>query len=388
MRLELSNKVISEKRVISLIVLIALGITVQGYIASTGDFYTRYNNFVIFKRSFEHLIHNKNLYLAYPNEYFDLFKYTPTFSILMALFYYLPDLIGLILFNVINTALFIIAIRRLKLPKESYQYCFLFLLMEFGISLIWTQTNIIIANLIILAFTLLEERKALVATLCIVLTVYIKIFGIVALVLGLFYPQKIRFLLYTIIWSILLFLLPLLVVTKTELLEQYNNWFNLLKMDHAASYGVSFIGWIHSWFKIPLSKIGTVVIAAVIFCIPLLKVNYYSSYVFRLHILASLLIWMVIFNHKGESPTYIIAMEGIAIWYFSQAPNAINKSLLWLALIFTSFSSTDLITPGWINDRYVETYSIKAVFCCIIWFKLVFDLIIKKYNGNKTLPPG
>lgn len=371
-------KKISERHIIVLIAAAAAAITIQGYLASQGDQYTRYNNFVIFKSSFGHLIHNQNLYLYYPKEYFDLYKYTPTFSLLMALFYYLPDLPGLALFNVLNTTLFILAILSLKLPQQSLKYVFLFLALEFGISLLWTQTNILVASLIILAFSSLEDKKPLLASLFIVLTFYIKIFGIIALVLGIFYPQKIRFALYAVMWGVIFAALPLILITKNELVQQYHNWFYVLKVDHEASYGVSFIGWIHSWFGIQISKIGTVAVAAILFCVPLLKVNYYKFYSFRLQILASLLLWIVIFNHKGESPTYVIAMAGVAIWYFSQPPNAANKILLWLALIFTSFSSTDLITPGWINDKFVEPYAIKAVFCSIIWFKLNFDLITKK----------
>ncbi len=374
---------LTVRKVIELIILLVLAITIQGIIASIGNVYTHYNNLIAFKSSFGHLIQNKNLYLYYPNEYFDQYKYSPTFSLFMGLFYYLPDEVSLFLFNIINTSFFIYALLKLKLPNDVLKFLFLFLLLEFGISITWVQTNVLIASLIILAFSSLEERKPLLASLFIVLTVYIKLFGIAALVLGLFYPDKFRFVLYAVMWGLLFAILPVIVISKNELIQQYRNWFNLLKMDHAASYGVSFIGLIHSWFNINISKIGTVAVAAIIFCIPLLKVNSYRLYSYRLQILASLLLWIVIFNHKGESPTYIIAMEGVAIWYFSQPANTINKILLWLSLIFTSFSSTDLITPGWINDRFVEPYFIKAIFCSIIWFKLIYDVMTKKqFSSN------
>jgi len=226
--------------------------------------------------------------------------------------------------------------------------------------------------------SLVGNKKLLLASLLIVLTVYIKIFGLVAVVLAIFYPGKLRFALYTIMWMILFAILPLLVISKNELMQQYQNWINLLKWDHEASYGVSFIGLVHSWFNLNFSKIGTVAVAAITFCIPLLKFNCYKLYSFRLQILASLLIWIVIFNHRGESPTYIISLVGVGIWYFSQPPTAANKMLLWLCLIFTSFTSTDLITPGWITEKYVDTYSIKAVFSIIIWVKLIVDLMTKK----------
>jgi hypothetical protein len=368
---------IQLRHVIILIILLALGITIQGIIASRGDVYTHYNNLVIFKSSFGHLIHNQNLYLYYPKEYFDLYKYSPSFSVLMAPFYYLPNEVGLFIFNIINTTVFIYALLSLKIVPDSLKLLFLFLFLEFGISMQWVQTNVLIASLIILSFHSLENKKPLLASLLIVLTVYIKIFGLVAVVLAVFYPNKIRFVLYTIFWTLVFALLPLVVISKNELLQQYQNWLYLLKWDHEASYGVSFIGLIHSWFNLKFSKIATVAVAAIVFCIPLLKFNCYKKYSFRLQILASLLIWIVIFNHRGESPTYIIALVGVGIWYFSQPANTTNRTLLWLCLIFTSFTSTDLITPGWITEKYVDTYSIKAVFSIVIWCKLIFDLLTK-----------
>src|ERR1700743_2195907 len=47
---------------------------------------TEYNNYIIFKNSFFHLISGKNLYTIYPFEQWDYFKYTPTFSLFMGLF--------------------------------------------------------------------------------------------------------------------------------------------------------------------------------------------------------------------------------------------------------------------------------------------------------------
>jgi len=372
------NDKISLKVIIVITILITAGVTIQALLASIGNQYTHYNNFVLFKNSFGHLIQNKNLYIYYPDEYFDLYKYSPTFSLFMGVFYYLPDYIGLSLFNVLNVSLFLVAILKLKFPSKTGRNIFLFLLLEFAISLHWTQTNSLIASLIILSFICFEEEKLLWASLFIALTVFIKVFGIVACALAILYPKKARFVIYFIIWCLVLAALPVIIIPKEQLAQHYNNWFNLLKVDHQASYGVSFLGWIHSWFKIALPKLLVVAVAVVIFCIPLLKFKYYKLYFFRLQILASILLWIVIFNHKGESPTYIIAMEGVASWYFSQKRDKLNTILMWLSLIFTSFTSTDLITPGWINDKYIEPYSVKAVFCSFIWFKLIIDLITER----------
>lgn len=367
------------------ILLATIGICIQCYLASHGNTYTRYNNYVIFKQSFEHLLLNKNLYLEYPAEHYDLFKYSPAFALVMGLFYYLPDFIGILIFNLINAFLFIYAIRRLQLTSDAQKYLLLFVLLEMGISLTSTQTNLVIAGLIILAFTQLEKERYFWAAGCIVATVFIKLFGIVALALWVLYPKKARFAGWIVLWMAILALLPMILIPKDQLLSQYNNWAALLKMDHDASYGNSFMGWIHSWFRVNIPKTGTVLAAAVLFCVPLLKFSKYKLKAFRLQILASILLWVVIFNHRGESPTYIIALAGVGIWYFSQPAKRINKILLWLCLVFTSFTGTDLITPGWIINDFMEPYAIKSVFCCIVWFKLIADLIFDKYIAAPRL---
>jgi hypothetical protein len=186
----------------------------------------------------------------------------------------------------------------------------------------------------------------------------------------------------------LLAILPLLVSSPQNLLDQYYNWGALLRDDHTVSTGISFMGILSSWFGFTIDKLLFIGIAAFLFCIPFSRTSLYKEYLFRAQILASILIWIVIFNHKGESPTYVIALAGVAIWYFSQPQNRTNTILIWLALIFTSFSSTDAITPLWITSKYIEPFSIKALFCSIIWFKLIWDLtthVVKLSSADSSL---
>lgn len=337
--------------------------------------YTRYNNYVIFKHSFFHLIHNQDIYQLFPAEHYDLYKYSPTFSLFMGLFAWMPDLPGLILFSLLNMIVFVLAIRHLPLEKKRQNTLLFFLVIETLISLTSSQTNILITGMLILAWHFLETDKPWWAALMIVLTFYIKIFGIVAFALCLLYPSRWRVAVAAVFWTIVTGLLPLVVISPDQLIFLYKSWGNLLTADHGNSTGVSFYGWLYTWFELNMHKQLFVLIGAALFCLPLLRFADWAKPVFRLNILASVLIWVVIFNHKGESPTYIIAMTGIAIWYFVQPQQTTaNLVLLLLALVFTSFSSTDVITPYRIARLYVEPYAVKAVFCSIIWFKLIYDL--------------
>lgn len=371
---------IPTKYIFIFFILLAAVIAFVSWITSQDmEKYTRYNNFIIFKQSFFHLIHNQDIYTRFPAEHYDVFKYSPSFSLWMSWFAFFPDIVGLILFNLVNMIVLIVALRYLPLSKQRLNMLLFFIVIETLISLTSSQTNILITGLLILGWHFMEKGKTWWAALMIVLTFYIKIFGIVALALFLFYPGRWKAALATICWTILIGLLPLMVISPEQLVFLYKSWGGLLTMDHGISVGVSFYGWWHSWFGFNASKPLFVLVGALLFCIPLLRYKSWSDPAYRLNILASVLIWVVIFNHKGESPTYVIAMVGVAIWYFiKQTASKLDLALLLLALVFTSFSSTDVITPFYIAKKYVEPYSLKAIFCTLIWFKLIIDLTMDK----------
>jgi hypothetical protein len=362
-----------------------VGTTIQVIIASIGQPIPRYGNYIIFTRSFEHLIHNQNLYIEFPGIQNDLFKYSPAFATLMAAFFYLPDWLGFLLFQLLNITLFLYAVKKISPDNETNKYILIYLLLEVAKALTYCQTNLLIAGLLILAFDALEKRNILWGTLFITLTVYIKLFGIVAYALWFLYPKKGQFIAAAISWNVLFAFMPLIVVNPEQLFTQYQNWYNLLLMDHGGSTGISFAGWVQAFSGIELNKNLITIAAALLFCIPLIKTSCYQYGLFRKFFLASILIWVVIFNHKGESATYIIALSGVAIWYFLQEKNSINYILIWLGFLFTTAAGIDLITPGWIIRKYVNPYSVEAIGCSLIWLKLVYDQITMRHDHFKSL---
>src|ERR1035437_5611602 len=123
---------ITPRHIAVLLILVSIAISIQCYLASKPHELTRYNNYVIFTKSFSHLIHNENLYVLYNTESYDLYKYSPTFTMLMGAFYYIPDMPGLILFNLLNICLFLYALFKLKLPQGKLKWMLMFLLVEAG----------------------------------------------------------------------------------------------------------------------------------------------------------------------------------------------------------------------------------------------------------------
>jgi hypothetical protein len=337
--------------------------------------YTHYNNYLIFKQSFFHL---------------DFYKYSPAFSLLMAPLACLPNAAGLLVWNLLNVLILFFALW--KLPLRSYKtrlFMLGFILIELITSIQNSQSNALMAGLIIFAFLFLEKKQTALASLFIVLTIFIKLFGVVALALFIFYPDKWKAAIYTIGWILLFALLPLIVISTSQLLFLYQSWFHLLQNDNSISMGFSVAGWLHSWFGIDC-KIGTLIIGAVLFCLPFLKYKFFNELKFKLFFLSSILIWIIIFNHKAESPSFVIAIAGVAIWFFSQKIKTVNVVLLIIAFIFTVLSSTDIF-PKSIRVNYFVPYVFKAIPCILIWIKIIFDMMFYKPENNlgyNILPVG
>lgn len=374
------------KAVLIIYILFAVFASMQSLLSGTKQYhqggreYNRYNNYIIFKQSYHHLIQDKDLYISYPEEHIDLFRYSPTFALFFGLFAYLPDAVGLHLWNLLNVLLLFFSLKYLpKLDDKQKAFMLLFVLAELFTSLKNEQSNPMIAGLIIFAFGLLERDKYLWATLCIVSTIYIKLFGIVAFALFIFYPKKWKLLAFSVLWLTIFLLMPLLAIDPGQFQFLYASWANQLANDHTTYYGYSVIGWLKTWFGIEGVKNAIVLSGVVLFCIPLTRIKYYQDYHFRLLALASVLIWVVIFNHKAESPTFIIAISGVAIWYFPQERTTLNLVLVIAAFIFTSLSPTDIF-PRFIRNEYFRPYVVKAVPCIFVWLKIIYEMMFREYH--------
>ena len=88
-----------------LLVLVTTAITIQNLLLPhtfifAGKAYSQYNNYIIFAQSFSNLWNGENMYIRHPDVYADLYKYSPTFALVMAPFRALPVWAGLWFWNV------------------------------------------------------------------------------------------------------------------------------------------------------------------------------------------------------------------------------------------------------------------------------------------------
>ena len=365
--------------------LVAIVASLQGLLHGPKQFtpggpsYHEYNNYTIFKQSSFHLSEGKNLYQAYPEEYWDLYKYSPSFALFFSVFAYMPDWLGLTIWCLLNSLMLFGAINRLPgIADEKRSWILLFCFIELLGSLQNAQSNALVAALIIFAFVFLEDANYLMATFCIVFSCYIKIFGAVGFALFLLYPDKRKMISYAILWFLALGILPAFLTGFNPLIQSYKDWFRLLSEDRGGSQGLSLSGILESWLHIELPRNLITVAGIIVFCVPLTRTKMYRFLEFRILMLCSVLLWIVAFNHKAESPTFIISVAGMAIWYFLKERKRGDAILIWLGFILTTLSVSDLC-PRPIREHFIIPYGIKGIMTIVIWIRVIRELVRMNY---------
>ena len=100
--------------------------------------------------------------------------------------------------------------------------------------------------------------------------------------------------------------------------------------------------------------------------------------------LCSVLIWVVIFNHRAESASYIIAYAGICLWFLSSPKNKLTIFLMGFSFVLVTLSPTDLFPRIW-REQYVQKYTLKAVPAIIVWLALLVQMFRPM---DHSLPEG
>ena len=284
--------------------------------------------FWIFRASFWHLLHQQNLYARYGSH--DLFKYSPTAALLFAPFAVFSYPVGMLFWNAFNVGALIAVFRRL-FPRRHAALALLLVLPELFNATQASQSNALVAALILLAFYSLENDHAWVASLAIAVGTAIKLFPIAALSLAIFYSCRRRVALAFVLCAAALCLLPLTITSPAMLHAQYDWWRGVEAID-AMDRGASVMRALQELFRVdwpnwPVQLAGVLVLLA-----PLLRRSSWSDVHFRRTYLASLLVFVVIFNHQSETPSFIIAATGAAIWYMWSPRDHLRLALVLLGL--------------------------------------------------------
>ena len=349
------------------------------------------NNYLIFKNVFWHTIQEQNLYTFYPNEYSDKNHYGPLFSLLIAPFAILPDYLGLVLWGMLNVSILFYAVHKLPISNWGKSIILLVSLIENLTSIQNLQSNSMICSWIILTYVSIKDKKLGLAALLIVAGTLIKVYGIVGLPFIFFSKDYKKIIGYIILWSFILFCAPMLISSYEYILNTYRDWYlclieknseNILANAFGGMQDISVMGFLkRTTGYYNLQNFYFLVPAAILMLMPLCRFSKLNNLAYQLTYLAQILIGVVIFSSSAESPTYVIAVVGFAIWYVLHAP----KPPIWLylllllTLLLTVFSPTNFF-PRYLREAYVLKYSLKALPCLIAWLLISFDLLFTNFT--------
>lgn len=354
---------------------------------------SKHNNFLIFRYVYWHTIEQLPLYVAY-DEYWDTNHYGPFFSLVIAPFAMLPVRWGLLFWLIALSASLYYAIRKLPFPDRKRIFLYWFCAHELLTALFMSQFNIAIAAIIVATFYCIEKEKDIWAAFFIMLGTFVKLYGIVGLAFFFFSRHKMKFILALLGWAVVMFVAPMAISSPDYIISQYVGWWDSLTAKNAENIfsggqNISLLGMVRKISGCATySDLWLIGGGLIIFGLPYLRIGQYKNSAFRYALLASVLLFVVLFSTGSESSTYIIAFIGVAIWYWS-APWKRSKwdiALMVFAFVLTSFSPSDLF-PAYLRKEFVQPYALKALPCALIWFKLSYEMWFRNYNPvieNKT----
>jgi hypothetical protein len=287
-----------------------------------------------------------------------------------------------------------VSVRKSDFTKYQQLFVFWFCSHELLNALFLQQYNIAITAGVLLTFTMIERKQDFWAAFFIMLGTMIKLYGIVGLAFFFFSKNKLTLVLSCLFWGVVMFVAPMAVSSPEYIIQQYYEWYIALVEKNAdninvlagnmadLSTNISLLGMVRRTTQIvTYSDLWLIIPGIIAFLIPYLRISQYKYVAFRQTLLASVLMFTVLFSTGSENSTYIIAFAGVALWYCC-APWKRSKwdiALMVVVFIISSLSPGDLF-PKAIYRGLIQPYALKALPVTIVWFKLCYEMYTRDYT--------
>ena len=218
----------------------------------------------------------------------------------------------------------------------------------------------------------------------------VKVYGIVGLAFFFFSRHKVKFIGSLAFWAVVLFAAPMLISSPEYIIGQYHEWQvttveknseNLMTLGQ----NISLLGIVRKTTGcLDYSDLWLIIPGMIAFALPYLRLKQHSSEAFRQTLLASVLMFTVLFSTGSENSSYIIAVVGVVIWY-TAAPWQRSKwdiALMVYVFIFCTMAHSDLV-PKFLRETWIKPYALKALPVVIVWLKLCYEMYTKDYHQLK-----
>ncbi len=347
-----------------------------------------FNNFIIFKQSFFHLQNHTNLYALYVNEYWDHYYYSPSFAALIAPFSFLPSFMAPYAWGFFDAGILYYAIKQLPIAPKYQNFILLLSANEMMNAASNLQSNGIMAATLILAFVYLLKQKETKASVFILVGFFIKLYSIAGLAFFFFSNHKKRFIVGFLFWLLVIVLLPLIFTSPNFLIQCYRDWMTALSLKsnfdvtvsmHQNMVDITLQGMVKRILNLPtLSKWIFIIPGLIVFGAQYLFYQYFTHPIYRLYLLCSVLLFIIVFNTGTESPTFIIGVPAICLWYVLQEKTKWTATIFIVSIFFSSFSYSDIFTP-WLRTHIMMPYALKVLGCFIVWVTIAVQIFTKQF---------
>jgi len=332
-------------------------------------------NYMLFRETFHRLISGRDIYSPPPGEIRD-FLYSPSFALLFAPFAIWPFALGLLLWNGVNALAVYYGLTRL-LPAREARLALAIVLLDVVRSLQAAQSNALVAGLILVAFVALERGREATAATAVVTGALIKVYPIAAATFAIFAPpppaRRVRFLAWSLGIGLALAALPLLVLSPAAVVAVYREWFAILQRDTVLQ-GQSVMRILSDWFAIAVPNWTIQLAGTVLLLLPVaLRRDLWADGRFRRLFLSSMMVFLVIFNHQAESPSFVVATCGIAIWYVSSRREWWRTALLAFTLVAVTVSHLFFFPHQFYHD-VIKSHALDAFACALVWLVMQVEL--------------
>lgn len=376
----LSDKYLSLRNVLILGAIVALGVTLSEVLRD------KQANFYIFQLATRDFW---NGVMPYGENWFrhgfDYYLYTPTFNVLFAPFAYLPWHLGEFLWNFTNYTLFALSIYTFpRFDSRTKALILLYLLPILATAQLSFQYNVGVAAMFVFAFTLLETRRAwcsVAAVAIIMLSATTKIYGLAELALLIFYPRFWRNMLWAALFGVVLVALPLVKLSWGELVQYYDMWGQSLSVHKATRswqtfYDIKLFSWgAIRYTLMPFIQVGVFVVLSVFV---LIRRKLWGEFSFRVGALACIMGWCILFGNSSEGHTYLIALTGYLLWWWSlpvTARGGFLRTLYWGMLVVMVLMPVDLICPPGVTKFVFNTLDLNKWLFLVAWCTMVWQMM-------------
>lgn len=313
---------------------------------------------------------------------FDSFLYGPLFTLLFSPFAFLPLWLGPFLWNILNFSVFFYAIRSLPcLDDRKKTYFFFFILLMMANNLMYYQYNMMVASIFLVGFTLMEKGNFLGSILLIGISGFTKIYGVFQYAFLIFYKKFWRNLLIILPVFLVLGLLPVIMMHPAHLQKAYIRWVESFPAHFQSREWMSIFHYKLFFQNVPTSttmfQIGSF---GMLSLLSVLRLNRSSSLSFRASSVGIMMGWVILFSNSPEIGTYLIAMCGLALWYFTRENNRFDTWVLILNFFLFMIVPQDILFPRPLMRVIIEQWQLHIIVFFLTWLWMIW----KTYGMETT----